>query len=195
MKNYFVTGYPRSRTAWLANLLTCGPSFCCHDATKGGEGVESVVDEFERIAATEHAEYIGDSDSGLLLYVEEMENRFPCSPWVLVSRDAKEAIASYRRHFAEHPYPGTESMTAGQLMDAFAAMQYARRNVARFIPSKRLLVVGFDDLHKEETIRAIWEHCLPDVPFNYERWKMLDSFRVNIIPSKVQVGERFLQKA
>jgi hypothetical protein len=42
-------------------------------------------------------------------------------------------------------------------------------------------VIGFEELASEGIVRQLWSHCLPQVPFDLERWKMLDGFKVEVI--------------
>jgi hypothetical protein len=77
--NFFVTGLPRSRTAWFARYL---PN-CLH------EGIEGCFT---------HREFInklggkGDSDSALIFF--PLERYFPRSPVVIVERDFDDVINS-----------------------------------------------------------------------------------------------------
>ena len=45
MKNiFFITGLPRSRTAWLANWFTYGHTFCFHEACRKVGKIEELKD-------------------------------------------------------------------------------------------------------------------------------------------------------
>ena len=80
--NYFVTGLPRSRTAWFSEWL---PD-CLH------EGVEGCYT---------HREYIkklgskGDSNSSLMFF--PIERYFPDAPVLIVERDFDEVMASLEK--------------------------------------------------------------------------------------------------
>lgn len=185
-----VTGLPRSRTAWLANLLTYGPSFCHHDAIRLGVSAASLTKLFE----STDAEYVGDSDSGLLAIPYEVDYHFPQAKWVTVHRDLDQAAASYEKHFSKEPYPHIPHPTPEL---ALKSMEWCKKRLGildAIIPAPRKLVVNYADLDKESTCRDIWNFCIPTMPFNRQRWMMLDTFRVNIIGPKVKVAGDLIEQ-
>jgi hypothetical protein len=79
--NFFVIGLPRSRTAWLANFLTCD-RLCYHE---GLDGCYSIGDYQKKLG-----ENNGDSSTGLMLL--EMNTLFPDSPKLIIESDLYKAI-------------------------------------------------------------------------------------------------------
>ena len=77
--NYFVTGLPRSRTAWFAKWL---PN-CLHEGIEGCSTHKEFIDKLGDK---------GDSDSGLMFF--PVDRYFPKSPVVIVERDFDEVINS-----------------------------------------------------------------------------------------------------
>jgi hypothetical protein len=77
--NFFVTGLPRSRTAWFSKWL---PD-CLHE---GIEGCFNHKDFVEKLGNR------GDSDSALMFF--PIERYFPRSPVVIVERDFDEVMSS-----------------------------------------------------------------------------------------------------
>src|SRR6267142_4290527 len=68
MSLFFITGLPRNRTAWLSVLLSHGEkSFCTHDGLKNHSPKQLV-----HAMRESDYDYAGDSDSALLLHVEEI---------------------------------------------------------------------------------------------------------------------------
>ena len=61
--NFFITGLPRSRTAWLANYFSTGDVFCWHEAMAG---ITCKQDYWARLATT-HYKHVGNSDCTLFM--------------------------------------------------------------------------------------------------------------------------------
>lgn len=187
---FFIVSPPRCRTAWLANLFTYGPSFCHHDATRLGVSAASLIKLFSET----ETEFVGDSDSGLTAIPYEINHHFPNSKWVIIWRDSDQVAASYQKHFTHEPYPFVPALSDE---GAFKMANWCKtriKTIASIVPDCRKLVVRFDELNQEEVIRSMWEFCLPDVPFNKQRWEMLETFRVNIISSKVRISTDLLEQ-
>lgn len=94
---YFITGLPRSRTAWLANWLTAPGTFCFHDATLIDN---SHVGALSVMAARRRArpyEKVGDADSGLLFWSGQVRALLPEAPFILIERDPDACLASSLR--------------------------------------------------------------------------------------------------
>lgn len=87
MNNYFITGLPRSRTAWLANFMCSGDSFCFHEGLRGCKTPE----DFEAKLNTGHC-FTGNSDSGQM-FMRTLMSR-PDAPVLIVERDIHEVIDS-----------------------------------------------------------------------------------------------------
>ncbi len=86
----------------MANLFTAGTSVCLHDGLKNGMTAQGLVGAMGQcLQANPEAEYLGDADSGLLLYWRQMQVYYPAARWVLIHRDPAEAQASYRTYFAK----------------------------------------------------------------------------------------------
>jgi hypothetical protein len=78
--NFFVTGLPRSRTAWLANFLTY-EKFCFHE---GMNGCYSLADYKEKLG-----EDNGDSNTALALI--DVEKEFPHCPVLVIHGDINKS--------------------------------------------------------------------------------------------------------
>jgi hypothetical protein len=178
VRNFFVTGLPRSRTAWLANFLTHGPvSLCYHDILR-------VDPKLERLNALSGYQFVGDSDSALLLEWPRWVKQFPGARWVVINRPMVECLESFMHRFnAGRPYPGAPTKIV-ELTQVFHFCDRLKRIAERGLPAEQTLKVEFADLNKEETIRRVWDWCLPGVEFPRERWEMLHTFQVNVMPEK-----------
>ncbi len=180
---FFITGLPRSRTAWLANFFTWGNAFCHHDLLRLGFSVPTLK---RKLQAT-RAEFVGDSDSALLLLAPQLVAEFPESRWLLVRRPVADAVADFQKYFGGHPYPGLPPLTDSQAKDLFQRGDQQCEDLARLVPSDRLLQVRHDELDRLDCLRRIWEWCVP-LPFEPERAEMLNTFNVSIISEKVKVN-------
>jgi hypothetical protein len=180
--NFFITGLPRSRTAWFANLFTTGSVFCWHDALK--EGPLDITLSKARVLMPSVL-YFGNSDSAVPLAAREIYKAFPEAKWVFVRRDFDDAYDSFCKEFADL-LPGHEiKKNFSKIMEG---LQIARLT----IPEENQICIDYDALDNEKIIREVWEFCLPSVRFSTERWKLLDTFRVNVIAKKAY-SERLLK--
>lgn len=90
MTPFFVTGLPRSRSAWIANYLSYGTTFCFHDALKDCQaGVSRLHSIFDV-----KANVVGNSDPANALVQDKLIERFPGAKWVVVDRPFNEVKAS-----------------------------------------------------------------------------------------------------
>lgn len=182
MTPFFITGLPRSRTAWLANFFTWRESFCHHDALRMGLSVEALREQLESVPAR----YVGDSDSGLVMFAEQIVKEWPDARWLLVQRPVRECLESYQNYFPRHPYPSVPVLTGA---DAATVFDYMRRHCERLsgiVPSLNLAVMDADAMDDETSMRNMWQWILPTVPFPLGRWRMLTTMNVRIISEKVQ---------
>ena len=173
--NFFILGLPRSRTTWLANLLTWGRTRCHHELT-----AQCPIHKFPSILGPRD----GDSDSGLLLHYEDVMVLYPRAKWLLIERDWHDAREStikalIRECVPQAPITATETWTKlqGALQDFRSKMEYGLR----------YLRYDFKDLVNEDVIRDIWRFCL-DEPWDQQRYEMLRNCRIEpVIRTKYEV--------
>ena len=89
---FFITGLPRSRTAWLANYFSYGLSVCWHDLLHR----MSLRDIMAGLAKT-GATYGGYSDPALLLHWREVVKLYPEAKWILIDRPTAEVAKSWKQ--------------------------------------------------------------------------------------------------
>lgn len=156
MNPFFVTGLPRSRTAWLANLFTTDQTICWHDR------------RFEE-ALTINPKRVGFSGPELVTQFEHIRELFPKSPWLVVLRNADEALTSFK-------------LAAGDLLpqdDLLLKFWKDRCHLlSQICTHANVTTVAFSELNNEEVIRAIWARILPDIAFDVQRWEMLSKLNV-----------------
>jgi hypothetical protein len=132
--NFFITGLPRSRTAWFAAIFTATDDcFCYHDGLNGHRTVEN----YRKMLNSRPETFVGDSDSGLLLL--DMEKLFPDAKRVVIKRDPDECAESLAE-FLGPEYAETID----------AAIPYLEA-------INGALVVDFDDI--DDRIDEIYNYC------------------------------------
>jgi hypothetical protein len=182
-RHFFITGIPRSRTAWFANFLTTENAFCFHDAMKDGWSVEHVFNLFQK-RASDGFEFVGDSDSGLLLYAEKLTQLFPATRWLFIRNTPERATESYRKWFtAGNEYPGVPASTDIAEMMRMAFQCY--NEAFQLVPAHLRMEVALDDLNNAPTMRKCWDWLVPGLVWDEARYRMLDTFSVNILPKKI----------
>ena len=192
--NFFITGLPRSRTAWLANLFTTGCSgqsgtdqFCHHDLL----GKVASLDEFKQkmrhcVTATAPAgATVGDSDSGLVWIFPKLRELYPAARWLLVQRSSAEVVESVQKvaggtQWEQQIRVFTESLDVWlpQYLDMTDLMLKDQR-------VRRLPYTALDDY---ESVAAAWRFLCPTTRLSRARFEFLDKLRVEVIPEKVPLS-------
>lgn len=167
MEPFFITGLPRSRTAWLANLFSYENSFCFHEALRECTEIKDIKKIFNGV----DKQYVGDSDSGLPFFIDEVLDLFPESKLVLVNRGISEVIDSLGKVFPN--YPEIEKIVI-KTQNAINDM------VNKYKP----FILDFEDLNDMGVCKLLWEYCIPGIVFDERRWRMLDLMNVEVNISK-----------
>jgi hypothetical protein len=167
MKHFFITGLPRSRTAWLANLLTTDKTLCLHEGLMKCAGVD---DPHYGLHYHPGYEAVGDCGASLAPHWVALNERFPDAQWVVVRRNIEDVRESHARAFPELP-PVPASIT-----DELDALVQA-------IPVERLLVIGYSHLDNIDTCAYLFQHCTGLRP-DRQRIKLLQDLRVTVLADK-----------
>lgn len=163
---FFITGLPRSGTAWLANLFTTSKSICYHEPLK----------PVEMLVARNPGRRVGVSDSTLLRRFRETAEAWPDARWLLVVRRPDEVVNSLMVFTGAVIGEQTERI---------------RKEVDADL--KRLLLIGhdsmtatirFDQMTNIEVARQAWHWLLPEVKFDEERFSILEDLNVQQIFGK-----------
>ena len=159
--SFVVTGLPRSRTAWLSAFLTGDGAYCLH------EGL--LLGEVELIDWLNSSDMHGDSDSALPLVWDRILAGVASPPRVVVVvRGREEVISSLGKY-----WKGIDFL-AGK--DPRPLIDQIEAKLAEL--SKTALVVEYDKLSDLGTLKKIWEHCLPSLPFNPLRATLLNNLNI-----------------
>lgn len=169
---FFLTGLPRSRLSWLANLLTTGRSFCHHAAL----ATCATMSEYEEIMAgsPDGAEFVGDADPLIPLVARDFSKAFEGCRLVVVLRNMEEALEEEEKAIKTEGL----SFDYNRLENLYCQTSENLSILFSFTPEHLRMWVPYPDLDKVETIRSIWRFCLPEMRFPEERYRMLDMLRV-----------------
>lgn len=89
MQTFFITGLPRSGTAWISNYLSWQNCVCIHDAWKYGSP-KFWKTKFETI----NPYAAGVSDPANVMLFDEINQEFPDAKWVLITRNIEDVKKS-----------------------------------------------------------------------------------------------------
>lgn len=159
---FFITGLPRSRTAWLANFLSYGEMFCFHDSMRELDHVDELKSVFDR---AEFAKAVGHSDPMNLLFQNAMIRNFPDAKWVLIERDKDCVERAAKRAF-----------------DRSFNADYYLRKVADLREKPNVLTVRFEDLDGAKALE-IGRWLCPGWTSPEPRNEMLERMNVQLDPA------------
>lgn len=177
--DFFITGLPRSRTAWLANLLTWGRTFCYHEPLYSCTRVADLNLLADK-AKAEGLLNVGGSDSGLPFFWRETRELFPNALWLVVRRPVKDVVISYTEYFTKHPFHGMGTLSTESVEELCINLDRELDALCRTLPDSQKLVVRFDDLGETNTVRYLW-HFLTSEKFSRLRFEQLKNFRINVV--------------
>lgn len=159
---FFITGLPRSRTAWLANFFTTDGTLCFHDPR---ESVSEIIDRHPTLR-------VGVADATLPLKYPGLVSKYPDAPWLYVFRPEVEARQSFIKFISGHV-----SLTR-RGVDSFFRLH--REATARMIEkgNGRVWTLQFAQLNEPAAVESAWKHLLPEVAWNPLRWAVLNNLQV-----------------
>ncbi|MDE2099791.1 MAG: hypothetical protein KGL39_21240 [Patescibacteria group bacterium] len=155
---FFITGLPRTRSAWLANLFTTEHSLCFHDPQ------ETVTE----LLARNEGMRVGVADSTLVFKAHALLDRYPDAPWLFVDRKAEDC----RRSLVKFTRETTRLM--GRDIDAVFQAHAAASSVVK--AWRGTLVVPFRAL--DARMPEIWAHLLPGLEYQWARHRLLQDMKV-----------------
>jgi hypothetical protein len=143
--------------------MTHGNSFCYHEALR----FCSSEDRFKEMLSLEGYKYVGNSDSGLGFFTSWLP---PDSRVVIVERDSDEVINSLNNAFINRFDMGKLNAVLETTLTGLELLKKEFDTLV--IPYGRFTVYSCG---------LIWNHCLPDVPFNRERTEMLIDMKITVM--------------
>lgn len=157
----FICSLPRSKTGWIANFLTYGPSFCFHELC----GRVNKLSEYPAALRSASAPFVSVSDSGNLFAIDRLIELFPHCRLVVVRRDRMDVDRSLRK-------------LGFEITDTLAILDEDLDRIEKIYAS-RVLSLDFERLDA----RALWSWCVPGIPINELRLSMLETLNVQIKPT------------
>lgn len=162
MRPFFIFAFPRSGTAWLANYLTYGNSFCYHELLAESMDVEKLSEHLE----SNDAEYVGNSDCGNYLFFSKIIRKFNNPRIVTVIRDPAEIAESLQRNGYTKTYDQDFYEEGIELL-----LSIHRKSDS--------ILVDFRDLFEERTARDILDHVTDCTgKFNRDRFNFLKNTNI-----------------
>ncbi len=164
---FVILALPRSRTAWLSKLLTHGGWQVGHEVAIEWRSIDDALRYFAQ-------PMIGSIETG------------PCLAWRLFLHHGikvavvRRPVGEVVRSFMNMEVPGyryEEAML--HLM-----MERNDRALAKCARQPGVLSINHRDLDDEQTIRRLWEHCLPQ-PFDRDHWLAWRERNVDIGPQGI----------
>jgi hypothetical protein len=159
----FIFGLPRSRTAWVANLLTWGASMVYHELWSQMNTADDFVAELN-----EWPEFytLGNSDSTNLIMADWIFEEYPDAKWVYLERDEADVMVSLEK-------------CQPDLAPALPQLRELARNAKAEVQKRGGLVFQVDDWQPHDTL-LLWQYCLPHIPYPKQRNDQLEWMRVTI---------------
>lgn len=169
--DFFITGFPRSRLAWLSNYLYYGNMACIHDGLF--YGLESkdfgFLNNFHDIA-----EVVGIADSGLAIYQDTLIEKYPEAKWIIVERPYGEVRQSIESLGMK---PGNTLASLSTKIDELRG---------------KLQSFSVDFSNVSDAVTDIARYVNPEWKCPLERHEMLVNMNVQFDPD---IGKRLLEQA
>jgi hypothetical protein len=162
MTPYFIASLPRSRTAWLANFLTYGPSYCFHEPMH-----QVPLAQYPWLLGSVGTEFVGSSDCVNSVVMDQLIDMFPVAKIVVIRRN----MVKVKESLAKIGLPSTGIWL--EKMD---------QALNRIVRAYRPLVIDYIDFDAAK----IWNYLFPEVPLNRRRLEQLETMRINV-PAQVSV--------
>lgn len=172
MKPFFITGLPRTRTAWFANLFTTDRTHCFHEWLPLNN-TDTILQDFQKV----RKQYVGESGTCLCLFIEKIKKRFPKCPIVLIERPCEEVAESLINAFSD-----------AKIDLMLQKLQSLEKIINQIKKENNVLCVSFNSLHKERAIEKIWQHCVPTIRLDRIRLELLQKIKITVNYTSLKEG-------
>lgn len=195
---FYITGLPKSRTAWLSVALSdWRTSACLHEplakmryetlvksnvdgSMTALEDSRLVLSDLTTALLATHCPFAGLSDTGLAIVAADLPALLP-GPVLIVWRDPGEVIKALVEYLGGDP-----EVHAGGVALMFERLQAF---CERYSAAGALMQVDFESLSSTDTMRQIWRHLLPGGPvFQRRRIEALQRLRIEPQPEHLLDG-------
>ena len=173
MNYFFITGLPRTRSAWSSHYFNTEDSYCLHEFT----GRLKDISEAKNFLKSKGKLISGSADSALVYYQDEIEKQFGIDvPIVIVKRDTLEVLDSLHKTFP----CGILDIKCKEYGDILIDGEILLNNMAERFTN--VMTIPFNMLSDEATMRDVHRHI--GIPFDKERFEYFDLMNISIIPNK-----------
>jgi hypothetical protein len=158
VRTFFIFAQPRSRTAWFANFLTYGESYCFHEVLRNVTDLSEVSRQrfgrrLERM--------VGAAGPDIPLFADELHAMFPRSKFIVIDRADDECRASLARLGVEND----------------RSLELTRTAIEHIKAAYNPLVIR----HSEPLLGQCRKICqYLGVRLDFGRFKLLDNLQVEI---------------
>lgn len=164
-KYFFITGLPRSRTAWISALFnTHEDVICLHEPINQFGSWETIKDYMDSLPY----KHVGVSDSTIAIHSYFFKENFSNCPVIFVKRDENEVINSLKS-FLFISKEDSEKIIA-PLLDCIPFLLQTCYKTA---------VVEYDLLNNNKVIKAIWDYCIPEIKFDKNKCEQFQRLLIN----------------
>lgn len=170
VQRFFVFCLPRSRSAWLANLLSTESVMCLHEALIG---CASPSDMETQLLAT-GMPIAGSADTGIMMLVEDIVELYPDARFVVLCRD----LTKFPEQMARMKVAPKQTI---QMLKSF---NHASDYLSAL--GDQTIFVNSTDLDDYPACQRIWEHIGMATTLNPMRWAMLRDMKVETIMSRME---------
>lgn len=173
---YIIASLPRCRTAWVANWLTAGPSWCYHDPALEVRELGNLLD----LLRSTRKPFVGLCDTGVATYWRILFEALPHARLIVLHRPWEEVKDSWLRWAKDYP-----AMVGPKFMDRLARMREEFEAMDTLTRDRERMDVEVKDLDRLETCRDLWEFVAPGHPLDEPRCVSLLERKVEVMLPKL----------
>ena len=162
MNKFFITGLPRSRTAWLSTFFTGDNCFCYHEVIRISDSFDNAVEKM----LNRKEMYVGNSDSSLPFWMNKIDHVLIHSPIVIIERDIDEATNSLVNTFGKYDYTKIIDLTLEGIENIKKRYNY--------------ITIDYNKLNEQACLEIIWDFCTPNIPFDKDKFEMLNTINISL---------------
>ncbi len=161
---FFITGLPRSRTAWLSAYLSMGDTLCYHEPLKQ----ITELDDLRGLLDSPYYDFIGAADSGLGFHLDWVTEHLAC-PVLIVERPRAQVEASIQRM-------GLPATNYCELLE---------KELRRFSGHTAVMRVPFEKLSDRRVMEKVFWHLMPGRDFDEVRFRQFCAYNIQVDPKEV----------
>ena len=186
---FFLIGQPRTRSAWLSNWFTTEWSFCLHDPWRFARTAAELRQYLEQVSPD--TPYLGAAGSMSMIQFIDLCNEFGLG----LDETRCEGGVAYIRRNPEDVYESGLKMDLGLTKQQLQGLIQQHEQQFKTVPSF-VYDMPFKKLDDSTCFRELHEYLTPEIPFDLNRYRNLNDFKVEIIMDKykkrAQEGEQWL---